>query len=59
MAPNEIRVRLSPAAHSLRYIARFGQAAYDVMLGDCRWHVHRMEGKLAGRIDVLRRPGGG
>jgi hypothetical protein len=26
------------------------------MLGDCRWHVYRMMGKLAGRIDVLRRP---
>lgn len=42
-----------------RYRAEFGDEAYDVMLGDCRWHVHRMEGKLAGRIDVLRRPGGG
>ena len=39
-----------------RYRAEFGDAAYDVMLGDCRWHVSRMEGKLAGRLDVLRRP---
>jgi SAM-dependent methyltransferase len=38
-----------------RYRAEFGEAAYDVMLGDCRWHVYRMEGKLAGRIDVLQR----
>lgn len=38
-----------------RYIAEFGEAAYDVMLGDCRWHVYRMMGKLAGRIDVLQR----
>lgn len=39
-----------------RYRAEFGSAAYDVMLGDCRWHVYRMMGKLAGRIDVLQRP---
>jgi hypothetical protein len=38
-----------------RYRAEFGDAAYDVMLGDCRWHVYRMMGKLAGRIDVLQR----
>ena len=37
-----------------RYRAEFGDAAYDVMVGDCRWHVFRMMGKLAGRIDVLR-----
>lgn len=42
-----------------RYRAEFGRAAYDVMLGDCRWHVYRMMGKLAGRIDVLRRPSRG
>ena len=29
------------------------------MLGDCRWHVYRMMGKLAGRIDVLQRPARG
>ena len=40
-----------------RYRAEFGDAAYDVMLGDCRWHVYRMMGKLAGRIDVLRAGG--
>ncbi|GAA1924162.1 class I SAM-dependent methyltransferase [Nocardioides hwasunensis] len=39
-----------------RYRAEFGDAAYDVMLGDCRWHVYRMMGKLAGRIDVLQKP---
>ena len=39
-----------------RYRAEFGSAAYDVMLGDCRWHVYRMMGKLAGRLDVLQRP---
>ena len=39
-----------------RYRAEFGDAAYDVMLGDCRWHVARMSGKLAGRVDVLRAP---
>jgi SAM-dependent methyltransferase len=39
-----------------RYRAEFGDAAYDVMVGDCRWHVYRMMGKLAGRVDVLQRP---
>lgn len=37
-----------------RYRAEFGSAAYDVMLGDCRWHVYRMAGKLADRLDVLQ-----
>jgi SAM-dependent methyltransferase len=41
-----------------RYVAEFGEAAYEVMLGDCRWHVYRMMGKLAGRIDVLQRRSG-
>ena len=36
--------------------ANFGDAAYDVMLGDCRWRVYRMIGKLGARIDVLRKP---
>ena len=39
-----------------RYCAEFGDAAYDVMVGDCLWHVYPMMGKLVGRIDVLRRP---
>lgn len=39
-----------------RYRAEFGDAAYDVMLGDCRWQVHLMTGGLRGRVDVLRRP---
>lgn len=37
-----------------RYIARFGQRAYDMMLGDCMWHVYRMIGKLSGRVYLLR-----
>lgn len=37
-----------------RYIARFGQANYDIMVADCYWHVYRMMGKLAGRVYVLR-----
>ncbi|HEX3723676.1 MAG TPA: class I SAM-dependent methyltransferase [Nitrolancea sp.] len=36
-----------------QYIAQFGQAAYDLMLGDCLWHVYRMLGKLSGRIYLL------
>lgn len=39
-----------------RYRGEFGSAAYDVMLGDCRWHVYRMLGKLADRLDVLQKP---
>ena len=38
-----------------RYRAEFGDAAYEVMLGDCRWQVYRTMGKLGARIDVLRR----
>ena len=39
-----------------RYRSAFGNAAYDVMLGDSLWHVYRMLGKLSGRILVLTRP---
>lgn len=38
-----------------RYRSAFGDAAYDVMLGDSLWHVYRMLGKLSGRILVLTR----
>src|SRR5699024_808225 len=30
-----------------RYRSEFGDAAYEVMLAECRWHVYRMAGKLA------------
>lgn len=50
--------RLIHAARLLRaperYIERFGQAAYDIMLGDCLWHVHRMIGKLSTRVYLLK-----
>lgn len=36
-----------------RYQARFGEAAYNGMLGDCLWHVYRMIGKLSPRIYLL------
>jgi len=36
-----------------RYIERFGQSNYDVMLGDCLWHVYAMLGKLSRRAYVL------
>jgi SAM-dependent methyltransferase len=39
-----------------RYISRFGQRAYEIMLDDCMWHVNRMIGKLRGRIYLLRKP---
>jgi SAM-dependent methyltransferase len=35
------------------YVQRYGQAAYDLMLGDCIWHVYGMIGKLARRIYLL------
>ena len=36
-----------------RYVARFGRDAYDVMLGDCLWHVYGMLGKLDRKAYVL------
>jgi len=38
-----------------RYIARFGRAAYEIMLGDCLWHVYGMIGKLDRRVYLLSR----
>jgi SAM-dependent methyltransferase len=52
--------RLVHAARLLRdperYIARFGQTNYDIMLSDCFWHIYRMMGKLVSRIYVLSAP---
>jgi SAM-dependent methyltransferase len=49
--------RLLHAARLLRdpdrYVAEFGAASYQVMLGDCLWHVYRMIGKLTGVALVL------
>jgi hypothetical protein len=36
-----------------RYIARFRSSAYNIMLGDCLWHVYRMIDKLSPRVYVL------
>ncbi|MCI3949738.1 MAG: Methyltransferase type 11, partial [Acidimicrobiales bacterium] len=51
--------RLLHAARLLRdperYVARFGRTNYEIMLGDCLWHVHRMTGGLSGSIWVLSR----
>jgi hypothetical protein len=44
--PHATRVLRAPE----RYIAQFGQAAYDVTLGDCRWRIYRMIGKISPRI---------
>lgn len=38
------------------YVERFGQAPYDMMLGDCLWHVCGMIGKLTRRIYLLSAP---
>ncbi len=49
--------RLLNAARLLRapdrYVARFGQVAYDIMLGDALWHVYGMIGKLNRRVYLL------
>lgn len=39
-----------------RYVARFGQMAYNMMLGDCLWHIYGMIGKLNRRVYVLSLP---
>ena len=39
-----------------RYRAAFGDAAYDVMLGECLWLVYLMLGKLTSRVHLLSRP---
>jgi SAM-dependent methyltransferase len=39
-----------------RYITEFGDAAYELMLGDCLWSVYGMIGKLSRRVYVLSRP---
>lgn len=37
------------------YRTQFGDAAYEIMLGDCLWYVYAMIGKLARRVYLLRR----
>jgi SAM-dependent methyltransferase len=52
--------KLLHAARLLRardtYVERYGQGAYDIMLGDCLWGVYGMIGKLERRVYVLSRP---
>jgi len=38
-----------------RYRTQFGEAAYEIMLGDCLWHVYAMLGKLGRRVYLLTR----
>ena len=38
-----------------RYRTQFGEAAYEIMLGDCLWQVYAMLGKLERRVYLLRR----
>jgi SAM-dependent methyltransferase len=35
------------------FIDRYGEAAYELMVGDCFWHVYAMIGKLTRRVYVL------
>jgi hypothetical protein len=37
-----------------RYIEKFGQDAYAIMLGDCYWHVYQLLGWLSYRVYLLR-----
>jgi len=46
------RLQRDPA----RYIERFGPAAYDMMLGDCLWHIYALIGKLTRRVYILSSP---
>jgi len=39
-----------------RYVEQFGRAAYEIMLGDCLWHVYGMIGKLDRGVYVLSKP---
>ncbi len=39
-----------------RYVERFGERNYEIMLADCHWHVYAMIGKLHRRAYVLTRP---
>lgn len=39
-----------------RYISQFGRANYDIMLGDCLWHVYRLIGKLTGYACTFTKP---
>jgi SAM-dependent methyltransferase len=39
-----------------RYLAEFGRDNYDIMLGDCLWHVYRLIGKLSGYACTFVRP---
>ena len=52
--------RLLHAARLLRdpdrYIRRFGEANYRIMLADAHWHVYRMIGKLVGVAFVFGHP---
>jgi SAM-dependent methyltransferase len=52
--------KLLHAARLLRardtYVSQFGQAAYDMMLGDCLWHVYGMIGKLERSVYLLSSP---
>jgi hypothetical protein len=38
------------------FVRRYGQSAYDFMLGDCLWHIYGMIGKLTRRAYLLSRP---
>ncbi|HEX6931000.1 MAG TPA: class I SAM-dependent methyltransferase [Streptosporangiaceae bacterium] len=52
--------KLLHAARLLRgqdqFVRQYGQSAYDIMLGDCIWHVYGMIGKLTRRAYLLSRP---
>jgi len=42
-----------PTRRRDEFVARYGQAACDIMMGDCLWHVYAMIGKLERRIYLL------
>jgi ubiquinone/menaquinone biosynthesis C-methylase UbiE len=38
-----------------RYVSKFGQTSYDIVLADCLWHVYRLLGKLNSVVFLLRK----
>lgn len=41
----ETPARRAPERDPGRCINRYGRAAYDMMLGDCLWHIYALIGK--------------
>jgi SAM-dependent methyltransferase len=49
--------RNAPPGYPVTFAAGTAEQNYDIKLGDCRWHIYRMIGKLSSRIYLLSAPG--